>query len=132
MRNFIQNIKRILKPYTSPVFFMFLFASFIMWYIAKLNYTYTTQLPFEITINGEKIRVHCMAEGVGYRLFAHRFYGRTNLRLQLSDVKTVPSEEDSTQLYIVPESIRNAISTRNSDIRIISVEEIPAITKPQP
>lgn len=131
MGKFVQDFKRVSRQYTSPVFIVFLFASFVMWYIAKLNYTYTTILPFEITINGEKIRVHCMAEGVGYRLFAHPFYGRTNLRLQLSDVKTIPSEEDSTLLYITPESIKNAITTRNSDIKIISVEEIPTIHKPQ-
>ena len=35
-----------LRRYISPVFLALLVASFILWYIAKLNYTYTTCLLY--------------------------------------------------------------------------------------
>ena len=39
-----------LRRYVSPVFLALLVASFILWYIAKLNYTYTTEQPFTVNV----------------------------------------------------------------------------------
>ena len=40
-----------LRRYVSPVFLALLVASFILWYIAKLNYTYTTEQPFTVNVD---------------------------------------------------------------------------------
>lgn len=136
MENFGKNVRNKVRQYTSPVLILSLVAAFVLWYIVKLNYSYTTKLMIDITIDsgndtrGETVAVPCIAEGLGYKLLAHKVFGHRSLKLQLSDVKTTPSVEDDSQLLILPESILNAISTRNSDIRILSVEEIPAIRKP--
>ena len=45
-----------LRRYVSPVFLALLVASFILWYIAKLNYTYTTEQPFTVNVDGERGR----------------------------------------------------------------------------
>ena len=46
-----------LRRYISPVFLALLVASFILWYIAKLNYTYTTEQPFTVNVDGERFKV---------------------------------------------------------------------------
>ena len=46
-----------LRRYVSPVFLALLVASFILWYIAKLNYTYTTEQPFTVNVDGERFKV---------------------------------------------------------------------------
>ena len=58
-----------LRRYVSPVFLALLVASFILWYIAKLNYTYTTEQPFTVNVDGERFKVSCVVEGVGTNLF---------------------------------------------------------------
>ena len=45
-----------LRRYVSPVFLALLVASFILWYIAKLNYTYTTEQPFTVNVDGERFK----------------------------------------------------------------------------
>ena len=50
-----------LRRYVSPVFLALLVASFILWYIAKLNYTYTTEQPFTVNVDGERFKVSCVA-----------------------------------------------------------------------
>ena len=45
-----------LRRYISPVFLALLVASFILWYIAKLNYTYTTEQPFTVNVDGERFK----------------------------------------------------------------------------
>ena len=47
-----------LRRYVSPVFLALLVASFILWYIAKLNYTYTTEQPFTVNVDGERFKPH--------------------------------------------------------------------------
>ena len=61
-----------LRRYISPVFLALLVASFILWYIAKLNYTYTTEQPFTVNVDGERFKVSCVVEGVGTNLFGYR------------------------------------------------------------
>ena len=39
----MENLMHWMRRYVSPVFLALLVASFILWYIAKLSYTYTTE-----------------------------------------------------------------------------------------
>ena len=52
-----------LRRYISPVFLALLVASFILWYIAKLNYTYTTEQPFTVNVDGERFKVSVWWKG---------------------------------------------------------------------
>ena len=76
-----------LRRYVSPVFLALLVASFILWYIAKLNYTYTTEQPFTVNVDGERFKVSCVVEGVGTNLFGYRVYMSKRLRIPLSELK---------------------------------------------
>ncbi|MDE7069632.1 MAG: hypothetical protein K2O63_03825 [Alistipes sp.] len=132
MEKFFSRIHRCI----SPVFLALLVASFILWYIAKLSYVYTTELPFEVNVDGEKFRVSCVVEGIGTNLFGYRVYMSKRLRIPLSELKIYPvqgasdGERAAVRLKIDSLSLQNAISVRLSDIKIISVGSSPEIPKP--
>lgn len=116
----------------SPVFLALLVAAFILWYIAKLSYVYTTELPFDVNVDGEKFRISCVVEGVGTNLFGYQVYMSKRLRIPLSELKSSPVQGESpdVRLKIDSLSLQNAISVRLSDIKIISVGSSPVISKP--
>ena len=122
-----------LRRYVSPVFLALLVASFIMWYIAKLNYTYTTEQPFTVNVDGERFKVSCVVEGVGTNLFGYRVYMSKRLRIPLSELKfrSVKAEDGEKFLKIDSLSLHNAISVRLSDIKVISVGSVPEIPDPR-
>lgn len=129
MEKFIQWMHR----YVSPVYIALLIASFILWYIAKLDYTYTTEQVMKIQVGKEQFPVTCVVEGNGTNLFGYRVYGDRTLRIPLSELRVGCSTEAESigKLIIDPQSLRNAISVRCTDIKIISVGEIPPINDPQ-
>ncbi len=116
----------------SPVFMVLLVASFILWYIAKLNYTYTTDQRVRLNIDGVDIEVTCVVEGQGTNLFGYRVYMHNRLNLNLADLKYTRSTEDGHEdrLILDEVSLRNAISLKYSDIKVISVRDIPEIDDP--
>ena len=59
------NLRQWLRKYISPVFVAMLVASFVLWYIAKLNYTYTTDKTVQVNVDGEEFEVVCVIEGLG-------------------------------------------------------------------
>ena len=65
---------RLAKSSISPAFILLMCASFIMWYILKLQYTYTTDYSVLVNIEGERLRVPCVIEGKGTNLFGYRVY----------------------------------------------------------
>lgn len=117
----------------SPVFIVMLVASFVLWYIAKLNYTYTTEQSFRINVDGQKFEVTCVVEGVGTNLFGYRVYHDKSLRIPLSELRSSSSydEENYGKIIIEPQSLQNAISVRCTDIKIISIGDVPEIEEPK-
>ncbi|MBQ5853306.1 MAG: hypothetical protein IIW53_04355, partial [Rikenellaceae bacterium] len=63
MSKFIRAIDTFLRNSVSPVFVLLLFASFVLWYITKLDYNYTTDIPVRVNLDGYKFKVECTAEG---------------------------------------------------------------------
>lgn len=118
-----------IRQTVSPVYVVMLVASFILWYIAKLSYTYTAEQTLRVNIDGEQIPVTCVVEGLGTNLFAYRVYHNRVLRISLSELRTSCSAEEETfgRLIIDRESLQNAISVRCSDIKIISVVNVPTL-----
>ena len=70
----LDNLLKWMHRYVSPVFLALLVASFILWYIAKLSYTYTTEQVVRVSVDGEPFEVTCVVEGVGTNLFGYRVY----------------------------------------------------------
>lgn len=118
-----------IKRYISPVFVMLFVASFILWYIAKLSYTYTTDYVAKLNINGYHIDVNCVVEGLGTNLLNYKYkLGSKRIRLTLDelDYERTLSADSVRVINIKPASLQSALSVRVSDIKIISVGDIPA------
>lgn len=130
MNNFIERIKSTFDKYVSPVFIMLVLLSFVIWYLTKLSYTYQSQVPMYIDIEGNKFRVECLAEGTGYKLFSYKVFRHKVITLKPRDIQTTPSVLNNGNYVITPHSLQNAISIRTSDLRIISVGDLPEIKIP--
>ena len=119
----------------STAFVILFCASFILWYILKLQYTYTTDYSVLVNIEGEQLRVPCVIEGKGTNLLGYRVNKHKEIRIPLSDLKytfTSDPEESGdgalTNMYIIdPQSMQSAISVRFSDIKVISVGAVPPL-----
>lgn len=129
----MENIIKWMRRYISPVFLALLVASFILWYIAKLSYTYTTEQIVHVNVDGEPFEVSCVVEGVGTNLFGYRVYMNKMLRIPLTELKYKHSREEGHQSKVVinPQSLQNAISVRFSDIKVISIGAVPEIDYPE-
>lgn len=131
-------IKRWLKGYISPAFILLFCASFVFWYILKLGNTYTTEYNILVNVDGQTIRIPSVVEGVGTNLLGYRNYTHKEIKLHLADLKyskgSVEDEQtgELQECYILdPQSIQNAISVRFSDIKIVSLGDIPPLPIPE-
>lgn len=117
------------RHYVSPVFLAMLVASFILWYIAKLSYVYTTEQSIPVQIDDRKYNIPCVVEGVGTNLFGYQAYMRKRIHIKRSELKysCAENEEGRSVLVIDPQSLQNAISVHYSDIKILSIVHIPEI-----
>lgn len=129
----MENFIRWLRQYISPIFLALLVASFILWYIAKLSYTYTTEQTIRLNVDGEEFRVTCVVEGVGTNLFGYKAYMNKTLRIPLAELKYKVSREEGHEgrLILDPQSLQSAISVRFSDIKVISIGAVPEIEAPK-
>ena len=80
----IDSLLKWMHRYVSPVFLALLMASFILWYIAKLSYIYTTEQKVRVDVDGQVFDVTCTVEGVGTNLFGYQVYMNKTLRIPLS------------------------------------------------
>ena len=84
----MENLLKWMRRYVSPVFLALLVASFILWYLAKLTYMYTTEQTIRLSIDGQPVEITCVVEGVGTNLFGYRVYMNKTLRIPLAELKT--------------------------------------------
>ena len=135
----LKAFRRWMHKYISPVFISLFCASFILWYILKLGNVYTTDYDVLVNIDGETMRVPCVVEGIGTNLFGYRVYMHRELKIPLNDLKykvekMVDEESGETlgNFYVIdPHSMHNAISVRFSDIKVISIGDIPPLPVPE-
>ncbi len=133
-----------LRKYISPVFLVLLGVSFTLWYISKLNYTYTTDFNIKVKVDGERIVVPCVVEGKGTTLFGYGFYTPRRANIPLSELNyeviEVPSVDVNgvvdtlatiRKAHISTISMQDAISVRFSDLKILSVGNFDDITLPE-
>jgi hypothetical protein len=137
MNEYIQKWFGWLRHYVSPVFVVLFIAAFVLWYIAKLGYTYTTDLNVKIKVSGsesERFEVPCVVECKGTNLFGYAISSARRVNIPLGELSSealprtaADSFEGVQRLHIVENSLQNAISVRLSDIKIISVGNYPDI-----
>ena len=128
IRKFFGKMFRWVHGYVSSVFIVMLVASFVLWYLSKLNYTYTTEHDVLVNVDGESVDVRCVIEGLGTNLLGYKINRRTQLRVPLSELKyrRVRNEDDEQGGYHVEidkQSLQDAIATRCSDIKIVSIKD---------
>jgi len=125
-------LKRILRC-VQPVFLIMFVAAFIFWYIAKLNYTYSTRQNVKIEVDGVPFEVTCVVEGVGTNLFGYKVYSDKTLRIPLSHLKYRSSREEGHEGKIVldSQSLQSAIAVQLSDIKVLSIDGVPEIDNPR-
>ena len=129
----METFLRWLHRYVSPVFLVMLVASFILWYIAKLSYTYTTESVVSINTDGEKYQVACIFEGVGTNLVSYHTSLGKSVKIPLSELKYKKSREEGHEgmLIIDPQSLQHAIAVRFSDVKVSSIGAVPEIPVPE-
>lgn len=130
----IKSVFGLAHRYVSSVFIMLLVASFVLWYLAKLNYTYTTEQTVTVSVDGEKVSVRCVVEGLGTNLLGYRINGDKHLSVPLSELKYNWSSDEELHGYIElnQQSLQDAIATRCSDIKVISIKGgVPPIPFPR-
>ena len=133
-----------LRKYISPVFLVLLGVSFTLWYISKLNYTYTTDFNIKVKVDGERIVVPCVVEGKGTTLFGYGFYAPRRANIPLSELNyevvevpvvdaegVVDTLAKEYKARISPLSMQDAISVRFSDLKIISLGDFEDISLPR-
>lgn len=116
-----------LRKFVSVPFLVVLFLSFATWYVIKLNHTYKTDIPITVSVEGYEFEVDCMVEGQGTRLFGRKFHKGKPLELRWSDLDVSPSALNPGWVVISPYSLQNAISARNTELKILSVGPVPEI-----
>ena len=111
----------------SSVFIIMLVASFVLWYLSKLNYTYTTEHDVRVSVDGQSVDVRCVIEGLGTNLLGYKINRRTQLRVPLSELKyrrvRNDDEQQTYRVEIDKQSLQDAIATRCSDIKIVSIKD---------
>lgn len=105
----MENFWKWMRRSVSPVFWALLFAAFILWYIAKLSYTYTTEHDVRLLVDGQPLEVTCVVEGPGANLFGYKVYSNKTLRIPLgTQIRGVAwrgaRREDSYRSAVVAES----------------------------
>ncbi len=119
--------KRVKKIVSAP-FFLMVVASFALWYIAKLGYTYTTEIDVKIKVVDQKITTTCVVEGVGTNLIGYKIYSGGAINISMVDAKySVETLDDIQYIYLDQEMLNKAISVHYSDIKVISVEPVERI-----
>ena len=109
-----------IKSRITPAFLVTLAMAFIFWYSGKLQYTYTTTIPFTVEIEGDRVRTTCMVEGTGHNLLSARYFKRRVVKLQRFDGV-------SNTYEISPTSLQNILSVRYPNLKIVSVSRMPFI-----
>ncbi len=120
------SLRKFFGQLISPVFVTLLFASLTLWYVSKLGYTYTTEMPVNINIDGQRLKVTCLVEGRGTALWGQRMSLRNKINIKSSELKTRPSD-NPPYVIIDSASLGKVLSLKagSGDFRIISVTDIP-------
>ena len=129
-RRIIDKSKKLwgaIRKRITPAFLVTLVLALIFWYSGKLQYTYTTTIPFTVEIEGDRVRTTCMVEGTGHNLLSARYFKRRVVKLQRFDVELLSVDGVSNTYEISPTSLQTILSVRNPNIKILSVSRMPFI-----
>ena len=127
----IKELYKQLRSYVSPTYVAMLFAAFVLWYIAKLGDTYTTDHEVVVVVDGERLNVACVIRGKGTNLIGYTLFSQsdefeipsTELTFDMDSV----DEEGRRLHHISTVSMQQALAARMTGVDIVSVGALPSI-----
>ena len=127
----IKELYKQLRSYVSPTYVAMLFAAFVLWYIAKLGDTYTTDHEVVVVVDGERLNVDCVIRGKGTNLIGYTLFSQsdefeipsTELTFDMDSV----DEEGRRLHHISTVSMQQALAARMTGVDIVSVGALPSI-----
>ncbi len=119
------SLKKLVQQALSPAFLVILLGSFLLWYMTKLSYEYTTEMPLNVRIDGQKYRVTAIVHGRGSVLMAQKLLLKGKLNLKMDDLSVRQSKNDPHALTITPASLQRAINSEIKDLDVTQVIDAP-------
>ena len=127
----IKELYKQLRSYVSPTYVAMLFAAFVLWYIAKLGDTYTTDHEVVVVVDGERLNVDCVIRGKGTNLIGYTLFSQsdefeipsTELTFDMDSV----DEEGRRLHHISTVSMQQALAARMTGVDIVSVGALTSI-----
>ena len=126
-----KDLYKELRSYVSPTYITMLVAALVLWYVAKLGDTYTTDHKVVVIVDGERIDVDCIIRGkgtnlIGYTLFSHSDEFEIPATEFTFDMDSV-DESGQRMHHIATISMQQALAARMTGVEIISVGALPSI-----
>lgn len=115
MGKYLDFFRQAAQPLRSPIFLTMLVISFFLWYGMKLSHVYTTEIPINVTIEGERYKVKCLVEARGTELWAQRLSISSKIEIPIADII---NRADTT---ISPAKVGDAIMQKVSTIKVLKV-----------
>ncbi len=112
-------------------FLLLLALSTMLWYVAKLSYTYDADIPVRVSAEGVKFKVQCHVEGTGYQIFLYKYLNPIHLYVKMDDLHTSPSRRTEGALTPDRYTLQDMISKARSDLKIRYLKDVPDIVPPE-
>lgn len=123
MKKVLLYLKVVLRRLSNPVFLVLLLLSFVLWYVVKLSYTYTTYINIPVYVDDVRYNVRTNVEGNGYQILLQNIAPRRNsVELSSEDLDLTPSALYPDMYEVPPLVLQNQISSKITELKIISVE----------
>lgn len=117
--------------YIKPSFWIFLILAALLWYVTKLGYRYTTEIPLAVEVTNDfssrlwidhpRHTVNCRAEGVGSKLLAHKLRMSDRLVIPMSQLTLVPVSGSDELFRIDKTSLTGALAAAGKELRILEI-----------
>lgn len=120
-----ERVVKVLRQALSPTFLLILLGSFLLWYTSKLSYDYTTEMPLDLRIDGQRYRITAIVTGRGSVLVGQRLSLKGPLHITLDELSTSPSTETEGALTITAASLQNAINGKTRELNITQIVDAP-------
>lgn len=126
-----ESVKRVLRQALSPTFLVCLTGAFLLWFSTELSLEYTTAMPLNLRIDGQRFRVTAIVSGRGSTIVAQRLSLKNKLSLSLDELSKKSSTEREGALVITPASLKKAINAKISKLTVDELIYVPEFV-PQP
>ncbi len=117
-----------IRRYVSPVFFVMLAVSLVMWWLTQLGRDYSgVEIPVVVKVEGNIFEVECYASGSGYKLASHRLLEPTEVEVAFDELSIMASPVRQGWGIVDPATLATAIARRVHDVKVERVGAVPEI-----